>query len=58
VFCLLGHNGAGKSTTVSMLTGLYPPTSGDATLYGHSIVTSLEEVQRKIGVCPQVMKDM
>jgi ABC-type lipoprotein export system ATPase subunit len=53
VFCLLGHNGAGKSTTVSMLTGLYPPTSGDATLYGHSIVTSLEDVQREIGVCPQ-----
>jgi ATP-binding cassette subfamily A (ABC1) protein 3 len=53
VFCLLGHNGAGKSTTVSMLTGLYPPTSGDASLYGHSIVTSLEEVQQMIGVCPQ-----
>jgi ABC-type multidrug transport system ATPase subunit len=53
VFCLLGHNGAGKSTTVSMLTGLYPPTSGDATLYGHSIVSSLGDVQRMIGVCPQ-----
>jgi ABC-type Na+ transport system ATPase subunit NatA len=53
VFALLGHNGAGKSTTVSMLTGLYPPTSGDATLYGKSITTSLNDVQQIIGVCPQ-----
>jgi ABC-type multidrug transport system ATPase subunit len=53
VFALLGHNGAGKSTTVSMLTGLYPPTSGDATLYGQSISQELSSVQRMIGVCPQ-----
>jgi ABC-type multidrug transport system ATPase subunit len=26
---LLGHNGAGKSTTMSILTGLIPPTDGD-----------------------------
>ncbi len=29
---LLGHNGAGKSTTISMLTGLIPPTAGTAYL--------------------------
>lgn len=28
IFVLLGHNGAGKSTTVSMLTGLLEPTAG------------------------------
>jgi ATP-binding cassette, subfamily A (ABC1), member 3 len=28
IFVLLGHNGAGKSTTVSMLTGLLQPTAG------------------------------
>lgn len=29
IFSLLGHNGAGKSTTISMLTGLLPQTSGE-----------------------------
>jgi ABC-type multidrug transport system ATPase subunit len=53
VTCLLGHNGAGKSTTVSMLTGLTPPTSGDCIIMGHSIVQDLASVRRTIGVCPQ-----
>lgn len=28
IFALLGHNGAGKSTTISMLTGLIPKSEG------------------------------
>jgi ABC-type branched-subunit amino acid transport system ATPase component len=31
---LLGHNGAGKSTTVAMMTGLLMPTAGDAVIAG------------------------
>lgn len=27
---LLGHNGAGKSTAISMITGTLPPTHGEA----------------------------
>jgi ABC-type Fe3+/spermidine/putrescine transport system ATPase subunit len=53
ITCLLGHNGAGKSTTISMLTGLYPPTSGTARLYGKNLVTQMEDVRQLIGVCPQ-----
>ncbi len=29
VTCLLGHNGAGKTTAMSVLTGLYEPSGGD-----------------------------
>lgn len=41
---LEGHNGAGKSTTISMLVGLLPPTSGDALILGNSIVTNMVNV--------------
>lgn len=30
ITALLGHNGAGKSTTMNMLTGLFPPSAGEA----------------------------
>jgi len=29
MYSLLGHNGAGKSTFVNILTGIYTPTSGN-----------------------------
>jgi ABC-2 type transport system ATP-binding protein len=48
----LGLNGAGKSTTVRMLTGLLPPTSGDALVEGVSITKKPVEVKRRIGVLP------
>lgn len=30
VFCLLGHNGAGKTTVINMITGILKPSSGTA----------------------------
>ncbi|TYZ67280.1 hypothetical protein PybrP1_002795 [[Pythium] brassicae (nom. inval.)] len=53
ITALLGHNGAGKTTTIAMLTGLFPPTSGDATLHGRSIRRDFDDLRRVIGVCPQ-----
>jgi ABC-type multidrug transport system ATPase subunit len=41
ITALLGHNGAGKSTTIAMLTGLLPPTAGDARVRGKSIHTQM-----------------
>ena len=50
---ILGHNGAGKSTTFNMLTGLIPSTSGSAAIYGKSTTTQMHDVRRSLGVCPQ-----
>jgi len=53
ITCLLGHNGAGKSSTISVLTGLFPPTSGDCYIYGKSITNQLAEARASMGICPQ-----
>lgn len=50
---LLGPNGGGKTTLVNILSGLYPTTSGDGALNGHSVVSDLAAAQRHMGVCPQ-----
>lgn len=51
--CLLGHNGSGKSTTINVLTGLMPATSGDATIYGLSVANDMPSIRGMMGVCPQ-----
>ena len=53
LFVILGHNGAGKSTTFNMLSGLMPVSSGDAKIFGKSIKTDLEEISKTMGYCPQ-----
>lgn len=53
ITALLGHNGAGKSTTMAMLTGIYPPTSGTAIVEGHDIRTDIKKVRENLGFCPQ-----
>ena len=53
LFALLGVNGAGKSTTIKMLSCLTKPTGGDAVLLGDSISASPMAVKQKISVSPQ-----
>ena len=53
IFVLLGHNGAGKTSTVSMLTGLYRATAGTATVFGQDTLEDVDEVRKLMGVCPQ-----
>ncbi|GMS92631.1 hypothetical protein PENTCL1PPCAC_14806 [Pristionchus entomophagus] len=53
ITALLGHNGAGKSTTFSMLTGVIPPSSGTAYVESLDIRSSLPQIRRSVGLCPQ-----
>lgn len=53
LFALLGVNGAGKSTTIKMLSCLTKPTSGDAVILGNSILTDAIRVKAQINVSPQ-----
>lgn len=53
IFSLLGHNGAGKSTTISMLTGLISKSGGSGKIFGRDLFGEQDEVRKQIGVCPQ-----
>ncbi len=44
ITALLGGNGAGKSTTMSLLLGLLEPTSGSIEILGHDLGTSREKI--------------
>lgn len=52
VFGFVGANGAGKSTTFSILATLLSPTSGDAFINGKSVVREPKEVRQQLGYMP------
>ncbi|MGH2317331.1 ATP-binding cassette domain-containing protein [Planococcus sp. SE5232] len=52
VFGFVGANGAGKSTTFSILATLLQPTAGDAFINGMSVTKNPQEVRRQIGYMP------
>ena len=49
----LGQNGAGKTSTLRMLTGYMPPTSGSATVAGYDVFRHSLQARRKIGYMPE-----
>ena len=55
VFCLMGRNGVGKSTTLKALMGILPADSGKMTLEGHSIdrTSSADRARLGLGYVPQ-----
>ena len=50
---IIGHNGAGKSTTLKMITGLIEPTSGTIRVMGRDIQKEGVKVKHDIGYLPE-----
>ena len=53
LFSLLGTNGAGKTTSIKMLSTLILPTSGEAKVYGYNIDKESQKIKEIINVSPQ-----
>lgn len=51
---LVGRNGAGKSTSLRVLAGVLPPTSGDVRIMGLDIREHRQQVKERVGYCPDV----
>lgn len=50
---LLGHNGAGKTTIMRMLSGFLEPSAGSVTIAGADMATQARAVQRQLGYLPE-----
>ncbi len=50
VFALLGHNGAGKSTTIDLILGLKAPEAGCAKILGMDAARNRKQVFERVGV--------
>lgn len=49
IYGLLGHNGAGKSTTIGMMLGQVWPSSGDVRICGHDVTAHRRQALQKVG---------
>ncbi|ACA31058.1 ABC transporter ATP-binding protein [Histophilus somni] len=52
-YALLGHNGAGKSTTIGIISSLINKTSGTIKVFGYDLDRQLAQLKRHIGLVPQ-----
>lgn len=52
-YALLGANGAGKSTTIGIVSSLVNKTSGQVSIFGHDLDTQREMAKAQIGLVPQ-----
>jgi ABC-2 type transport system ATP-binding protein len=53
IYALLGDNGAGKSTTIRMLTGLLPPDAGRAFILSQDCWSSAVGLRHRVGYVPE-----
>ncbi|OBX00791.1 ABC transporter ATP-binding protein [Gallibacterium genomosp. 1] len=52
-YALLGHNGAGKSTTIGIISSLVNKTSGQVKVFGYDLDTQQSELKKQLGIVPQ-----
>lgn len=50
---LLGHNGAGKTTVMKMLSGYLEPSSGSVRIAGRDLAREIRQIQRSLGYLPE-----
>ncbi|CAH0550158.1 unnamed protein product [Brassicogethes aeneus] len=50
---LLGHNGAGKTTVMHMMTGMIEATEGAILIDNLNVRTDMDKIRRSLGLCPQ-----
>lgn len=55
IYCLLGANGAGKSTTIKLFLGFLKPTSGTAAVDGLDPQTQADAVRRRLLYIPETV---
>ena len=53
IFGFVGSNGSGKTTTMKMLTGLLPPSEGEALIFGQTLQGGDLEARRRVGYMSQ-----
>ncbi len=53
IFCLLGQNGAGKSTTINLFLGFIQPTSGAAFINGLEVAQNMTKVKEYLAYIPE-----
>ena len=53
VFCLLGANGAGKSTTIQLFLGFIKPTVGEVSIDSLNVATHALETRKKLAYIPE-----
>ena len=52
-FGILGPNGAGKTSTIRMIYGFSPLSSGQLSVFGLDVTTHARAIKHHIGVCQQ-----
>jgi ABC-2 type transport system ATP-binding protein len=53
MLCLVGPDGAGKTTAVRMLSGIIRPTSGTARVFGYDLIRENDRIKKHIGYMSQ-----